>query len=316
MLFNTYEPWKFAFSKQSSDLDEIHIDANLSKSSVWGIIGVPFDSTCSYHHGSRYGPTIIREASYGFEQYNVSFDDLLDGDFYDFGDLNIIHGNCKKTSDLLSESVDELVNANIKPIIIGGEHSVSIGPIKSLAKLEESNDLSDISIIHLDAHRDIINEYMGEKESHATIMRRVYDLNPKQLIQIGIRSFSDEEKYFVEDKDNIVTFLSKDLNSGDEDKNSYYELIDCLSNIEGKVYISIDMDVMDPVYAPSVGNPTFGGLSPEDIEIIFETLANSSNYDKIDVLGFDIVEVASNQLGDSTAILAAKFIHDFLTLFA
>lgn len=316
MLFNTYEPWKFAFSNESSDLDEIDNDVEFNKSDIWGIIGVPFDSTCSYHHGSRYGPTIIREASFGFEQYNVIFDDVLDGEFYDFGDLNIVHGNCKKTADLLKESVDELIESAVKPIIIGGEHSVSIGPIKALAKNSNSKDLSDITIIHLDAHRDIIDEYMGEKDSHATIMRRVYDLNPKQLIQIGIRSFSEEELEFVESKDNILTFLAKDLNSAGDDNNAYYDLIETLSNIEGKIYISIDMDVIDPVYAPSVGNPTFGGLSPEDIEIIFETLYDSYVDDKVDVLGFDIVEVASNELGDSTAILAAKFVHDFLTLFA
>ncbi|MCQ2738122.1 MAG: agmatinase [archaeon] len=315
MLFNTYEPWKFAFSSESSDLDEIDVDVEFNKSRSWGIIGVPFDSTCSYHHGSRYGPTIIREASFGFEQYNVAFDKLLDAEFYDFGDLNIIHGNCAKTADLLKECVNELVGANIKPIIIGGEHSISIGPIKALADNEESGDLSDITIIHLDAHRDIIDEYMGEKDSHATIMRRVYDLNPKELIQIGIRSFSNEEKEFIDSKDNITTFLAKDLNSIDEDNNAYYELVDTLADIEGKIYITIDMDVIDPVYAPSVGNPTFGGLSPEDVEIIFETLHNSFVEDKIDVLGFDVVEVASNKLGDSTAILAAKFIHDFLTLF-
>ena len=315
MLFNTYEPWKFAFSNESSELDEIDVDVEFNKSRSWGIIGVPFDSTCSYHHGSRYGPTIIREASFGFEQYNVAFDKLLDAEFYDFGDLNIIHGNCAKTADLLKECVNELVGANIKPIIIGGEHSISIGPIKALADNEESGDLSDITIIHLDAHRDIIDEYMGEKDSHATIMRRVYDLNPKELIQIGIRSFSNEEKEFIDSKDNITTFLAKDLNSIDEDNNAYYELVDTLADIEGKIYITIDMDVIDPVYAPSVGNPTFGGLSPEDVEIIFETLHDSFVEDKIDVLGFDVVEVASNKLGDSTAILAAKFIHDFLTLF-
>ena len=316
MLFNTYEPWKFAFSSESSNLEEIDNDVEFDKSNVWGIIGVPFDSTCSYHHGSRYGPTIIREASFGFEQYNVAFDKILDGEFYDFGDLNIVHGNCKKTTDLLKDSVNEIIESNIKPIIIGGEHSVSIGPIKALADKEDSNDLSDITIIHLDAHRDIIDKYMGEKESHATIMRRVYDLNPKQLIQIGIRSFSDEEKSFVESKDNISTFLAKDLNSACEENNQYYELIETLSNIDGKVYISIDMDVIDPVYAPSVGNPTFGGLTPDDVEIIFETLYDSYVEGKVEVLGFDIVEVASNELGDSTAILAAKFVHDFLTLFA
>ena len=92
MLFNTYEPWKFAFSAESIDLYNLDNgesnDSNESKR--WGIIGVPFDSTCSYHHGSRYGPTIIREASFGFEQYNSTFEKLLDGEFYDCGDLNVV----------------------------------------------------------------------------------------------------------------------------------------------------------------------------------------------------------------------------------
>ena len=279
MLFNTYEPGKFAFSKESIDLYDL--DENESnnvkskddfvKSKKWGIIGVPFDSTCSYHHGSRYGPTIIREASFGFEQYNSTFVKLLDGEFYDCGDLNVVHGNCKKTCDALCDSVKELVKANIKPVLIGGEHSVS------------------------------------EKDSHATIMRRVHDLNPKELIQIGIRSFSIDEKEFVESQGNIISYLAKDL-FDDIDI-----LLDKLDPIEGKVYVSIDMDVIDPAFAPSVGNPTPNGLHPLDIENIFEALANN---DDIDIVGFDLVEVASDKLGDITAVLAAKIIYDFLTLFA
>ena len=321
MLFNTFEPGKFAFSSESIDLYELD-DAEFNsedfvKSNKWGIIGVPFDSTCSYHHGSRYGPTIIREASFGFEQYNSRYEKLLDGVFYDCGDLNVVHGNCKKTCDILESSVNELLESNIKPIIIGGEHSVIIGSIKALANLEESKDLSDITVIHLDAHRDIIDEYIGEKDSHATIMRRVHDLNPKELIQIAIRSFSQEENDFVDAQDNITSFLAKDIkndyNHVNENINTFEDLLAKLDSIEGKVYISIDMDVMDPSFAPSVGNPTPNGLSPADIEIIFESLSNN---DKIDVLGFDLVEVASDRLGDITAILAAKIIYDFLTLFA
>ena len=315
MLFNTFEPGKFAFSSESIDLYNLEDNGSLNikssddflKSRKWGIIGVPFDSTCSYHHGSRYGPTIIREASFGFEQYNSTFEKLLDGEFYDCGDLNVVHGNCKKTCDALYDSVKELFDSNIKPIIIGGEHSVSIGSIKALAALEDNGDLSDITVIHLDAHRDIIDEYIGEKDSHATIMRRVHDLNPKELIQIGIRSFSIEEKEFVENQDNVTSFLAKDL------IDDFDLLLEKLESIEGKVYISIDMDVIDPAFAPSVGNPTPNGLHPIDIENIFDALANNEN---IDVIGFDLVEVASDRLGDITAILAAKIIYDFLTLFA
>ena len=313
MLFNTFEPGKFAFSAESIDLYGLDDDnqsedsVDFVKSKKWGIIGVPFDSTCSYHHGSRYGPTIIREASFGFEQYNSTFEKLLDGEFYDCGDLNVVHGNCSKTCDSLEDAVGELIGSNIKPILIGGEHSVSIGSVKALCGKEESNDLSDITVIHLDAHRDIIDTYIGEKDSHATIMRRVHDLNPKELIQIGIRSFSIEEKEFVEGQKNICSFLAKDL------FDDFDALLEKLDSIEGKVYISIDMDAIDPAFAPSVGNPTPNGLHPIDVENIFEALANNEN---IDVIGFDLVEVASDRLGDMTAILAAKIIYDFLTLFA
>ncbi|MDO5820118.1 MAG: agmatinase [Methanobrevibacter sp.] len=310
MLLNTFEPGKFAFSSESVDLynlEEKESKGDFAKSKKWGIIGVPFDSTCSYHHGSRYGPTIIREASLGFEQYNCDFEKPLDGEFYDCGDLNVVHGNCKKTCDILEDSVNELIEANIKPILIGGEHSVTIGSVKALADWEENNDLSGITVIHLDAHRDIIDEYIGEEDSHATIMRRVHDLNPKELIQIGIRSFSVEEKEFVESQDNITSFLAKDL------FDDFDVLLEKLDSIEGKVYVSIDMDAIDPAFAPSVGNPTPNGLHPVDVENIFEALGNN---EKIDVIGFDIVEVASDRLGDITAVLAAKIVYDFLTLFA
>lgn len=320
MLFNTFEPGKFAFSNSSIDLYDLDEEFNLNdfvKSKKWGIIGVPFDSTCSYHHGSRYAPTIIREASFGFEQFNSRYDKSLDGEFYDCGDLNVIHGNCSKTCESLEMGVNDLIKAKIKPILIGGEHSISIGSLKALADLEDKKDLSDITVIHLDAHRDIIDDYIGEKDSHATIMRRVYDLNPKELIQIGIRSFSKEEKEFIENKDNIVSFLAKDIkndyNHLNEEINTFEDMLNKLASIEGKIYISIDMDVMDPSVAPSVGNPTPGGLSPADIENIFEVLSLN---EEIDILGFDLVEVATDRLGDITAVLASKIIYDFLTLFA
>ena len=106
MLLNTYEPWKFAFSSQT-DFD------NLKKDS-YGIIGVPFDSTTSYHSGSRSGPIVVREASYGFEKYNINFNTTLDKEFYDFGDVNVVFGNCEATCNIVEDTVLELMDLNIR----------------------------------------------------------------------------------------------------------------------------------------------------------------------------------------------------------
>lgn len=286
MLLNTYEPWKFAFSAENDEL----------KKDSFGIIGVPFDSTSSYHSGSRLGPIVVREASFGFEKYNVVFNKNLDTVFYDFGDVNVIPGNCEETCNIVENTVNELIDLDIKPIIIGGEHSASIGAIKALMDKYEK-----LTVIHLDAHRDLAFEFIGEKYSHATVMRRVHELGA-DLVQIGIRSASADEEEFVKSTYNIQSFKNKDVHKH-MDAIEYY-----LTNIEGPIYISIDMDVVDPAFAPSVGNPTPGGLFMSEMETILETISHK------DIVGMDVVETASNKLGDITAVVAAKLIYDFLTL--
>ncbi|MBR3139792.1 MAG: agmatinase [Methanobrevibacter sp.] len=286
MLLNTYEPWKFAFSAENDEL----------KKDSFGIIGVPFDSTSSYHSGSRLGPIVVREASFGFEKYNVIFNKNLDTVFYDFGDVNVIPGNCEETCNIVENTVNELIDLDIKPIIIGGEHSASIGAIKALMDKYEK-----LTVIHLDAHRDLAFEFIGEKYSHATVMRRVHELGA-DLVQIGIRSASADEEEFVKSTYNIQSFKNKDVHKH-MDAIEYY-----LTNIEGPIYISIDMDVVDPAFAPSVGNPAPGGLFMSEMETILETISHK------DVVGMDVVETASNKLGDITAVVAAKLIYDFLTL--
>ena len=294
MLFNTYKPWKFAFSQDTEDLKEI-------KPNSWGIIGVPFDSTSSYSPGSRFGPTTIREASYNFEKYNITFNKDIATNFYDFGNINVVNGNCKKTIAILEDGVNELIDSSIKPIVIGGEHSISLAPIKALANKYK---IEDMTIIHLDAHMDIIDEYQGEKCSHATVMKRVHDLNPKEIIEIGIRSGSLEEKEFTEKQDNITIFPVKDV----KEKFLTIEEKICLIDDEDPIYLSIDIDVLDPSYVPKVGNPVPNGISPDTIEKLLEILA------KKNIIGFDLVEVATNKLGDSTAVTGAKIVHDFLSL--
>ena len=286
MLLNTYEPWKFAFSAENENIKE----------NSFGIIGVPFDSTTSYHSGARLGPIVVREASFGFEKYNTIFNKDLTATFYDFGDVNVVPGNCQKTCEIVEETVNELLEMDIKPITIGGEHSASIGVIKALSEKYEK-----LTIIHLDAHRDLAFEFIGEKYSHATVMRRAHEMGAG-LVQIGIRSSSKDEEEFVKSTYDIQTFKNRDVHKH-MDAIEYY-----LTNIDGPIYISIDMDVMNPAIAPSVGNPTPGGLFVSEVENILETLCRKN------IVGFDVVETATNKLGEQTAVVAAKIIYDFLTL--
>ena len=286
MLLNTYEPWKFAFSHENEEIKE----------NSFGIIGVPFDSTTSYHSGARLGPIVVREASFGFEKYNTVFNKDLTATFYDFGDVNVVPGNCEETCNIIENTVREMCDLKIKPIVIGGEHSASIGVVKVL-----SEKYDKLTVIHLDAHRDLAFEFIGERYSHATVMRRIHETGV-DLVQIGIRSASQDEEKYVKSTYNIQTFKNKDVHKH-MDAIEYY-----LVNIDGPIYISIDMDVLNPAIAPNVGNPTPGGLFVSEIETILETLCRKN------VVGFDVVETASDRLGDPTAVVAAKIIYDFLTL--
>ena len=286
MLLNTYEPWKFAFSHETENIKE----------NSFGIIGVPFDSTTSYHSGARLGPIVVREASFGFEKYNTIFNKELTTEFYDFGDVNVIPGNCEATCGIVEDTVNEILDLNLKPIIIGGEHSASIGAIKALSEKHER-----LTVIHLDAHRDLAFDFIGEKYSHATVMRRAHEMGVN-LVQIGIRSSSAAEEEYVKSTYNVQTFKNKDVHKH-MDALEYY-----ITNIDGPIYISIDMDVIDPAIAPSVGNPTPGGLFISEVENILENLCHKN------VVGLDVVETATDRLGDNTAVVAAKIIYDFLTL--
>ncbi|WP_407423569.1 agmatinase [Methanobrevibacter sp.] len=288
MLLNTYEPWKFAFSAET-DFENIKKDS-------YGIIGVPFDSTTSYHSGSRLGPVVVREASYGFEKYNTNFKSDLDTTFYDFGDVNVVPGNCEATCDIIEDTVRELLDLNVKPITIGGEHSASIGVIKALTEKYDK-----LTVVHLDAHRDLAFDFIGEKYSHATVMRRAHEFGV-DLVQIGIRSSSLEEEEFVKSTYNIRTFKNKDVHKH-MDAVEYY-----LATVETPIYLSIDMDVLDPAIAPCVGNPSPGGLFTSEIEDVIKALAFK------EVVGMDVVETATDRLGENTAVTAAKIIYDFLSL--
>ncbi len=290
MLFYTQSPLQFAFSKLWDDVES----ADLKALKNFGFIGVPFDSTSTYKPCARFGPRTVREASYNFERYNMVLDKTLDISLFDFGDIEVIQGNFKKTCSNIQFTTSELLENDIIPVAVGGEHTISYGLLKAL-------DVENTTIIHFDAHMDLRDEYMGEKYSHAAVMRRIFDLNPKDMIQIGVRSCSEDEILFAEEN-NITYFMPHEVNGN-------IELIqNTIKNTEGPLYVSVDIDVLDPAYAPSVGTPSPCGLNPFQLESLIHCLKDK------EVVGFDLVEVSSTEIGDITSINAAKVIYDFLCL--
>jgi agmatinase len=297
MLFYTENVLKFAFSNETSNIDVESSNHNDRKR--FGIVGVPFDGTTSYMPGARFGPRSVREASYNFERYNLILDKNINTEIYDFGDLEVVHGNFKKTCSNLEQTISEILELGLIPLTIGGDHSISCCVLKAINKTDLN--FHDITIIHFDAHMDLRDRYMGEKYSHATVMHRIFDMNPKQIIQIGVRSSSEEEAIFAREN-NLKFYTSYDVDEKLEEISKF------LKKIEGPIYVTFDIDVLDPAFAPSVGTPSPCGLNPKQIEKLIYSLKNKK------IVGFDLVEVSSNKIGDITAVNAAKTIYDVLSL--
>lgn len=285
MLLYTANHQKFAFHKESYD--------DMSHENGLGLIGVPFDSTTIHHPGTRFGPRFLREASYHFEKYHLILDKFLDLNLYDWGDLQIVPGNFSKTAKNLKVTIKDVLDKNSIPLVLGGEHSISIPVIEAL-------DVDNLTIIHMDAHFDLRDEYLGEKYSHATVMRRVWELEPQEIIQIGIRSASREEMEFHDQQANLTYYSNHII------KDEIKLVLKRIKDLDGPLYVSVDIDVLDPAHAPSVGSPVPGGLTPLEVEAIILQLKGK------EVVGFDLVEVASTKIGDVTSINGAKILYDFL----
>lgn len=292
MFLHTENVLKFAFSNETKN-----DPYDTSEFSKFGILGVPFDGTASYISGARFGPRTVREASYNFEAYNFKLKKTIPNGVLDLGDLEVVHGNFKKTCAKLKSTIDDVLNQNIIPITIGGDHSISYPIIKALT---EALGQEKLTMIHFDAHMDLRDEYEGEKYSHATVMRRVLDLNPKKIVQLGVRSASEEEANFSDER--LTSFSSYQVVEDMEN------VVECLKNISGPIYVSFDIDVLDPAYAPSTGTPSPCGLNPMQVEELMFNLESK------ELVGMDIVEVASTGIGDSTAMNAAKIMLDFLCM--
>lgn len=258
-------------------------------------LGVPLDVTSSYRAGTKFAPAKIREASANMETYLMSAGldvfELLG--ISDLGDLSIIPTDLTATGERIHKVLQELRRDEKIPALLGGEHTLTYFAAR---------DFKDAFLIQLDAHRDLRDEYLGDKLCHATAMRRVLDFIPEErLIQAGVRSCSKEEAEFARTT-KIQTYTTEQVL-----ENPHKVISEIVKKVEGEnVYLTIDIDVLDPAFAPAVTTPEPGGLATVDLLKIVRELG------KLNICAFDVVEVAPPYDTGATAFAAARVIYELL----
>ncbi len=286
-------------------------DLFVSHSSVFGgnqqtfeeadyvILGVPFDGTSTYRTGARLAPLAIREASLNIETYSFrSGIDLEDLKIHDLGDLHVA-GEVNETLERLEKVAKELLETRKLPVFIGGEHTITLGIMRTIGR--------NASIISFDAHLDLRNEYMGVTTSHTTFMRRIHEqIHPIRLIEIGTRAVCREELEYAQKSD--IHFITKRQISTDGVERTLKTIEKLLANTE-KIHLTIDMDVLDPAFAPGIQNPEADGLATSTLLNLLCGLCNQR------VTALDLVEVAPNYDNGTAAIIAAKALFEALCSF-
>lgn len=277
-MLNTYSTSSF-----------IGFDKNYEDSSVI-MFGAPFDGTTSFRPGTRFAPAQIRIDSYGLETYSPYLDlDIEDYNICDIGDVDMPFGNTKKALDSIKSVSLEILKDGKKPFLIGGEHLVSLPVIESLY-----STYKDLHIIHFDAHTDLRDDYMGEKLSHATVIRRAFDiLGDNKIYQFGIRSGTKEEFGWSDSHTIMNRFNLNGLEKAIEDIG------------KNPVYLTIDLDVLDPSIFPGTGTPEPGGVTMKEL---LDALVSMKN---LNLVGADVVELSPSfdTSGVSTAV-ACKVIRE------
>ncbi|MDC3416801.1 agmatinase [Aquibacillus salsiterrae] len=260
------------------------------------IYGMPMDWTVSFRPGSRFGPNRIREASLGLEEYSPYMDRHLEEvNYFDAGDIPLPFGNPKRSLDTIQDYLKQLLAKGKFPLGLGGEHLVSWPVIQAVYE-----KYPDMALIHMDAHADLREEYEGEPLSHSTPVRKACQLiGPENVYSFGIRSGMREEFAYAKDSGMYM---------------ARYEvakpLREILPKLSGKkVYVTIDIDVLDPAYAPGTGTAEAGGISSKELLEAIQLIANSN----VHVVGADLVEVAPiYDPTEQTVIAASKFIREIL----
>jgi len=256
------------------------------------IFGAPFDSTTSYRPGTRFASAAIRSESFSIETYSPYIDkDLTEIKVFDGGDLELCFGNTQKALDGIEEYAHRILKDKKIPVMIGGEHLVTLGAVRAAVK-----ECPNLNIIHFDAHTDLREEYLGETLSHATVMRRCWELvGDKRIFQFGIRSGERHE----------FEFAKKHLYINKFDFSGLSEAIAIIG--DNPVYLSIDLDVLDSSVLPGTGTPDAGGVTFKELMKAITDLS------ALNIVSADINELSPvyDRSGASTS-LACKLVRELL----
>jgi agmatinase len=271
------------------------ISPNENSKPVATIFGVPFDSTHSYKPGCRFGPDAIRDAFNNIEIFQPEFGVDLEAEA--ISDL----GNTKHTVvaaemlQMVKDVTSELKKQDKQIIILGGEHLITLGSFTCFPK--------DTGYVVFDAHYDLRDQYADTKLSHAAYLRRIVEeRGSENIVHVGARAFVKEELAFLKEH-NIATVSDKEISNGNGPK-----LLKDVTSTFDRVYLSVDLDVLDPAFAPGVGNPEAVGISSRELYDLITTLQNKK------IVAADMVELNPTYDNGSTASMAAKMIATIIAM--
>lgn len=258
------------------------------------LFGVPYDGTTSFRPGTRFGPAAIREVSTGLETYCPQLDrDLEDIAYADIGAVEIPYGDPEPVVNAVRHATSTVLAAGLKPLMLGGEHSISSGAVAAVAEQHP-----DLVLVQLDAHADLRHEWLGARHSHACAMRRCLEVLPsQQLMQIAIRSGTCDEFKELRRSGRLI---------------SIQDIPERMNTLRGRpIYLTVDLDWFDPAVMPGTGTPEPGGFVWNDFAAVINELNNHR------LIGADVVELAP-QLDPSgiSSVLAAKVTRSLLLLLA
>jgi len=259
------------------------------------MFGIPFDATCSYKPGTRFGPNALREAFVNVEinstRYNVQLESLT---IEDLGNLKFTVNPCNML-DMVGKVTNEVIAKNKQTVILGGEHLLTFGTFMGMPE--------DTPLVVFDAHYDLRDEFTDTKLSHATFLRRVIEKRGTgNMVHVGARGFGMEEVEF-RDRMNLKSISGKELLNG----NGMKIFKDTISSFDN-IYVSIDLDVVDPAFAPGVGTPETLGITSQQLMDLVYVMEDKR------IRCFDIVELSPPYDNGATAALAVKLITEMIVM--
>jgi len=257
------------------------------------VLGLPYDGTCSYRPGSRFGPRAIRDASWGLETYSPELDGDLQGSMVaDLGDLDLPFGNTERALGEIGAAAREVAALGKRLLCLGGEHLVTLPLAEACREVHEG-----LVLLHFDAHSDLREDYLGERLSHASVIRRCVDrLGPDRVCQFGVRSGTRHEFDWMREHGTLYPATGEGVRRA-------------LARFDGPVYLSVDLDVFDPSVVPGTGTPEPGGIDYRRfVECMAELLTSGRA-----IAGADVVELSPPyDPSGISAVLGAKVARDLL----